>query len=138
MPQHIGNAGTKAMAWVKHFVLSPSPQLIHVIQQTKPHRLLQSEVADRDNTLVPAAPSRSRPGTEMVLLASAKNVPLTTSQQSREAQAKTNKQLETEALTGNAPKSPAKLDPEVIADRVYRLMQHDLILERERVTRLGE
>ena len=117
MPQYIGNAGTKALAWVKHIVPSPSPQLTH---------------------LAPEALLKSRPGTEMVLLASADNVPLTTSQQSREAQAKTNKQLATEALTGNAPKSPAKLDPEVIADRVYRLMQHDLILERERVTRLGE
>ena len=37
----------------------------------------------------------------------------------------------------DATESSREIGPEKVADRVYHLMQHDLILERERVTRFG-
>ncbi len=227
MPQHIGNAGTKATAWVEHIILSPSPQikkakeleefteglrslidpgesldgstrrlmepffgydlervrihrghraeeashrlgaraftfrghifaphqnldastseglgllaheLTHAVQQTQPHRLPQGQWANQDTRSAPAARPGSHPGTEMVLLAPAKGAPLTANVQLREAQAQANEQLVAEGLADRKAKAPPQINPEEVANKVYRLMQYDLILERERVTKLG-
>ena len=128
MPQHIGNAGKKAMAWAEHFI----------VPQTWAHQMLQGEVTNRDNTQVSADPAGEQPESGMLLLASAENTLLTTSQQPGEAQAQTSKRLVSETVTGDESIPVPKINPEAVADRVYRLMRHDLILERERATRLGE
>jgi hypothetical protein len=72
----------------------------------------------------------------MVLLAPAGGVPLNPSLQQREAQAQASEQLVAEAL-GNRDKPPPEISAEAVADKVYRLMQYDLRLERERRTKLG-
>jgi len=108
-------------------------ELTHVIQQSQPHQLLQGQTADRDTSAASAAPLEGHP--EMVLLALHQSSP-TTNPQQREAQAQTNEQLVKEGLD-NKPKSPSQINPEEVANKVYRLMQYDLLLERERATRLG-
>lgn len=112
-------------------------ELTHAIQQTQPHRLPQGQMADQGTRSVPAAPTtRSRSDAEMVLLAPAKSASLTASPQLREAQAQASEQL---AVEGSSSKveSPPQINPEAVANEVYRLMQYDLFLERERRTKLG-
>lgn len=113
-------------------------ELTHVIQQTQPHQLPQGQAANQEDSPVPAAaPPGGHPDTEMVLLAPAKASPLTASQQQSEAQAQANEQLVAEALADNQDKLPPQINPEEVANKVYRLMQYDLVLEGERATKLG-
>ena len=227
MPQHIGNAGTKATAWAEYVISSPSPQvkrakelgefterlrslfepgepldvntrglmetffgydlgemriqhgqraeeasrrldaraftfggqifgprqsldtstteglgllaheLTHTIQQTRLHQLPQGQLANPVASSVPAALPKSHSGTEMVLLAPARSVPLTTNPRQREAQAQVSEQLVARALAENEDESLSEINPEEVANKVYRLMQRDLVLERERGTKLG-
>jgi hypothetical protein len=102
-------SSTKAVTWVKHLV-SPSPQV-------RKARKLEGFV-------------------EMVLVASPQSSALATNPPPREAQAQANERLIREGL-GKKSKSPPKINCEEVADKVYRLMQCDLVLERERATRLG-
>jgi len=108
-------------------------ELTHVIQQTQPPRLPQHQIADSSS--VPAAP-RAHSDIEMVLLASAESSLVTTNPQLGEGQAQVNEQLVAQALADSSSKS-LEIDTEAVADKVYRLMQYDLVLERERATKLG-
>jgi hypothetical protein len=227
VPQHIGNAGTRATAWVEHIILSPSPQvrrakeleefmerlkslsdpgepldvttrrlmetffgyklekvrihrgqgaeeasrrlgaraftirghifgprqnldnstreglgllaheLTHVIQRVQPHRLPQRQVTNREDSPMSATLPGGHSDVEMVLLASPKSSPLTTNPQLREAQAQANEQLVVEGLADNTVKSPPQINPEEVANKVYRLLQYELVLERERATKIG-
>ena len=110
-------------------------ELTHVIQQTQPHRLPQRQLADRESGSVLAA-SRGHPDVEMVLLAPAKSSSVNINPQLGEGQAQVNEQLVAQALEGSNSKSP-KIDTEAVANKVYCLMQYDLVLERERATELG-
>ena len=112
-------------------------ELTHAIQQIHSYRLPQGETANQDTNLALASPPGSNYGAGMVLLAPAKGAALTTNSQQREAQAQANEQLVTEGLADNKPKSTPQINPEEVASKVYRLMQYDLVLERERATRLG-
>jgi len=126
--QNLDNQTPEGLALLAH-------ELTHVIQQTQPHRLPQGQVANPDT--VPAAPLRSRSNTEMVLLAPPKSPPLTSNPQPGEAQAQASEQLMEAALTDNKAKSIPQINPKEVANKVYRFMQHDLILERERATKIG-
>jgi hypothetical protein len=109
-------------------------ELTHVIQQTQPHRLPQRQIADREGSSV-LAPSRGRSDVEMVLLAPANNSLATINLELGERQAQVNEQLMAQAPADRS-KSP-KIDAEAVADKVYRLMQYDLVLNQERATELG-
>jgi hypothetical protein len=111
-------------------------ELTHAIQQTQPHQLPQGHPESSDVGLASAASLKSHSGAEMVLLAPASNSPITTNLQQREAQAQANERLVIEGL-GNRTESPPQIDPELVAAKVYRLMQQELVLERERATKLG-
>ena len=121
-------------------------ELTHVIQQTQPHRLPQGRLetdeaftlptANHATSSVKAAPPGSHTDTEMVLLAPQKSPAPTTSPQQREAQAQANEQLVANSLN-NKTKSSPQINLEEVANKVYRLIQHDLVLERERATKLG-
>ena len=112
-------------------------ELTHTIQQTRPHQLPQGQMANPDSSSVSAAPPRGHSGSEMVLLASPKSAPLTANRQQREAQAQASEQLVARALAENEDELPSEINPEEVANKVYRLMQRDLVLERERATKLG-
>ena len=84
---------------------------------------------------IPLARAHSRTGT--VLPAPAKNKTLTKDKERKEERAKASEQLVQKASTEKGPESIPSINTGEIADRVYRLMQRDLILERERATKLG-
>jgi len=119
-------------------------ELTHAIQQTRPRQLepvrsdsagkLHPETVSHKTKPGPVAPSEGYP--EMVLLAPAQGSASATSPPEREAQAQASERLAAEALTNEA-ESPPRINAEEIADRVYQLMQSDLVLERERAGRLG-
>jgi len=112
-------------------------ELTHAIQQTQPHELPQGEMVNQDNSPVRVASAASHSDTEMVLLAPAKSSLLTVNLQLREAQAQSSERLVVEALSDNEPQSPVEINPEEVANEVYRLMRNDLVLERERAIKLG-
>ena len=120
-------------------------ELTHAIQQTRPRQLepIRSESVGKLHTGTVGRQAQSRQGApsegypaEMVLLAPAQSSASATSPTEREAQARANERLAAEALMSEA-ESPPRISAEEIADRVYQLMQSDLVLERERVGRLG-
>ncbi|MFC1872089.1 DUF4157 domain-containing protein [Chloroflexota bacterium] len=98
-------------------------ELTHVVQQTQPRQRPQSRGPD----ISPG--DRSQIG--MVYLA-----PSQAGREQREAQAQATEQ--TVDRTSDSREEPGStVNRQEVADRVYRLMQHDLILERERSTRMG-
>jgi hypothetical protein len=106
-------------------------ELNHIIQQTQPRRLL-----NLDPGLAPVALTGTHPGAGMVLPAPTENTHPTTQTLGGVVQAKAEVQRSAaEGLAEKGSKSPHRGNVGEIADRVYRLMQHDLILERERVTK---
>ena len=121
-------------------------ELTHVIQQTQPCRRPQGsleaernfprQMANQDNSPVPVASAASHSDAE-ILAAPGKSSSLTTNPQLREAQAQSSERLVVETLSDNEPQSPPQKIPEEVANQVYRLMQYDLVLERERATKLG-
>jgi len=65
------------------------------------------------------------------------NAILPASQLEGRVQAEVDEQMVQRVLSSDKPQSQPHVDLEEIADKVYRLMQHDLILERERATKVG-
>ena len=121
MPEHIGNAGIKAMAWAERGSVTLGPQTKGKSSGTRTRRHPHLFVARADGDHVRAKADRPAP---------AKNETLTVNREGREELAGIS-----ETLEGGA--SALQIDTKEIAERVYRLMQHDLILERERTTKLG-
>jgi hypothetical protein len=77
---------------------------------------------------VSLARAHSRSGS--VLPAPAENKTMTEKQKEKEVQTKAGEQLLANALAEKGPESMPRINVMEIADRVYRLMQHDLIRER--------
>jgi len=169
VPEHIGNAGIRAVAWAgrimrsltlrpkqgeelgkfterQHFLSDPrqnldatnteeqgllTHELNHVIQQTQPRRLPNLNLRP-----APVASTGTHPDAGMILPAPAENVhPI---DHAREGIVQTKAEEQRSAAEVPAEKgstSPTRENVREIADRVYRLMQHDLILERERVAK---
>lgn len=111
-------------------------ELTHVIQQTQPPRVPQYQTVKRESGLPSMVQNKGYSDTEMVLLASSQSSSITASRQQEEASAQANEHLFAQD-SGNKAKSPATINAVAVADKVYHLMQHDLILERERTTKLG-
>ncbi len=102
----------------------------HVIQQSKANRLPHGR-SEADSSIQP-----QRPDIDMVLTAPFNNsLPINNIQLS-EAEVQANEQLLSDSLSKTA-KSPHQINIEEVANKVYRLMQFDLILERERATKMG-
>jgi hypothetical protein len=94
-----------------------SRELTHVAQQAQPSALPQNA------------------GT--VMLASTENAPPPTGSRSRQTQGQPGEQGATQSASEERQQSPPPIDVIGVADRIYRLMKHDLILERERSTDFG-
>ena len=101
--QNLDTSNTEGLGLLAH-------ELTHVIHQTQPHQLPQGQMADRDTSSVPAAPSEGHSKAEMVLLAPARSSSVTTNPQLREAQAQASEQLVAKASADNQPKSPPEID----------------------------
>ena len=104
--------------------------LNHVIQQTKSNSLPHSR-SEADSTIQP-----QHSDIDMVLTAPLKNSLPANNIQLREAQVQANEQLLSNSLS-KIDKSPHQINLEEVANKVYRLMQYDLIVERERATKMG-
>jgi hypothetical protein len=128
--QNLDNSTREGLGLLAH-------ELTHVIQRVQPHRLPQRQVTNREDSPMSATLPGGHSDVEMVLLASPKSSPLTTNPQLREAQAQANEQLVVEGLADNTVKSPPQINPEEVANKVYRLLQYELVLERERATKIG-
>ena len=110
-----------------------APDLAHLVQQTQP----QSRFANRDSSPVRAALTRTHSDAAMILPAPAENTPLTLDLQRGEVKGKASEQLAAEGSVEKRSKSPPRIDAGEVADRVHRLMRYDLVLEKERATKLG-
>jgi hypothetical protein len=110
-------------------------ELTHVVQQTRPQKLPQDGAANHKYSSEPSAQSNIGPNARMAFLAP--TGPATSSPHLGEAQAQTSEQLMTKALADTKPQSPPEINHLEIADKVYHLMQNDLVLERERATKVG-
>lgn len=148
MPEHIGNAGIEAMAWAERNIVSFSPQAkrgksLEKMTQRRRHlfsvgqRLDVSTRRQMETFRAPASLTRTHSHAGTVLPAPAKNKTMTKGQEKKEERAKASEPLAAKALAEKRPESIPKINGREIADRVYRLMQHDLILERERANKLG-
>lgn len=111
-------------------------ELTHVIQQTRPNKMPQRQTVHQGNDLPSAIvpPPASHSDGEMVLLAPARSSPQATASLQREAQARASEQLVTKG-SDDQTKAPSEINCEEVANKVYRLMRYDLVLERERVGR---
>jgi hypothetical protein len=111
-------------------------ELTHVIQQTRPNKMPQRQTVHRGNDLSPAIvpPPASHSDGEMVLLAPARSSPQGTASLQREARARASEQLVTKG-SDDQTKAPSEINCEEVANKVYRLMRYDLVLEQERVGR---
>jgi hypothetical protein len=112
-------------------------ELPHVTRQTHIQQLPHCRLANRDPDSMSAAFTKSRPGNRTILPAPARNTNLTTRLQGRKTEDQASDKVATKISPGKRSESTPYIDVGEVADRVYHLMRHDLILERERTTRLG-
>jgi hypothetical protein len=110
-------------------------ELTHVVQQTRPQELSQDGLINN----IPNPGRGTKPDTnsksQMAFLAP--TAQKTTNPSLGEEQAQANEQLATQVYFGNGSRSPPEISYVTVADKVYRMMQHDLLLERERATKVG-
>jgi hypothetical protein len=112
-------------------------ELPHVMRQTHIQKLHHRQVANRDPDSMSAASAESRHGNRTILPAPAQNTNLITKLQGRKAEDQSSDKVAAKVLPGKRSEPIPYIDIGKVADRVYNLMRHDLILERERTTRLG-
>jgi len=151
VPEHIGNAGNTAMALVERIMRSLTNRnkpdiepegydeglelqhhkLTHGLKRTQPRRLVQRRYADRYSKSVPVAVTRTHSDTSIVLPAPAVSMPLTTRPRKGKSEARGSEPLSAAGLAEKSPESVPQINTQEIADRVYCLMRHDLILGKE-------
>jgi hypothetical protein len=84
-----------------------------------------------------ASLARAHSQAGLVLPAPAEDNTLAEKPKEKERRAENSGPWLAKASAEESPESIPRIDTREIADRVYRLMQHDLIVERDRTTRLG-
>lgn len=112
-------------------------ELTRVIKQNRPSQISGVQELNRKDEPVSNRLVSSYSSTEMTYLAPVKNSPVPASKRENEVQAEVNEQLIQRASSDVRPRSQHRVNIQVVADKVYRLMQRDLILERERATKVG-
>lgn len=104
-------------------------ELTHVVQQVRSQGPPPSQTVYRENGPVTVTPGYT--DNSMVLQTSSGDRPAAGIQTAARGEGIT------ENPVSNRDQSSCDIDPEKVADRVYHLMQRDLILEGERATRIG-
>jgi hypothetical protein len=115
----------------------PVNEMTHIIRQNRPSQISGAQVLNLKDGPELTRRVSSYSSTEMAYLTPVKDSSVPTSQQESEVQAEVNKRLIQKASSDDKPQSQPKVNIQVVADKIYRLMQHDLILERERATKVG-
>ncbi|UCH43017.1 MAG: DUF4157 domain-containing protein [Dehalococcoidales bacterium] len=104
-------------------------ELTHAVQQTQPQKLSPGQTLQREGRPLTVTPEYTN-----------NNMVIQTSPGERPS-AGTQTTASGEGVTGssdsNQSQSSSEIDRYKVADRVYHLMQRDLVIERERVTRIG-
>ena len=112
-------------------------ELPYFTRQTHIQQLPYRRSANRDPGSKSVAFTESHTINRTILPAPAQNTNLTTELQDIKSQNRTSKKVVTKVLPEKRSESTPCIDVGEVADRVYHLMRHDLVLERERSTRLG-
>ena len=115
----------------------PDHELNRIIQQAQSQKLPQRHLANRDSNSVPARLARAHSDAGMVLPAPAENTTPIVNTRMRVTQAQASVQLAAGGPTEKRTEPTHRIDAKEVADRVYRLMQRDLIIEGERSAELG-
>jgi len=102
----------------------------HVVRQTQPPRLAQRRFVNRNSGSVQPTIQGTHSDAGMVPPAPAENISLPNNVPRREIQTRDSVQLATEEPAKKGAEPSPRMDLAKIADKVYRLMQSDLILER--------
>ena len=122
----------------QHLDLSTRRQVgTSISRQAQLQRLPKHRLAKRDTNPEPEVLARVHSNTIAVPPAPAENTSTNINLLRRKAQARASEQLARKALTEKKPESSPITNIEDVADRIYRLMQRDVILEKERSTKLG-
>jgi hypothetical protein len=100
------------------------------IQQNQPERLLQRWGSSRDSSLVSTILTKIPPAPVTTTFSSTKL-------QRRDESVESGQAISTEVTTKKRSESRPLANAKEVAERVYRLMQRELILERERANRSG-
>ena len=109
-------------------------RLNDIVPQTQPRRLSKHELLSQDSSPVPATISRTYSDVGMVLPAPAENISLASNVPRREIQTGDSVPLAAKDSGKEGAESSPRINLVKVADKVYRLMRSDLILERERTT----
>lgn len=104
-------------------------ELTHVVQQTQPQGPPPGQMVHQESG--PGTDTPDYLNNNMVLQTSTGERP------SASTQAAAGGEVITESSGSNRHQSSREIDRDKVADKVYRLMRRDLILERERATRIG-
>ena len=118
-----------------------SGQLAHespdFTRQTHIQQLPYRQLANQDPDSKSVAITENHTVNRTILPAPAQNTNLTTELQDIKSQDKKSNKVAAKATPEKRSESTPCTDIGEVADRVYHLMRHDLVLERERTTRLG-
>jgi len=128
--QNLDAATTGELGWL-------SRELPHVTRQLHIKQLPHRRLANREPVSKSVAFTETHSDGRKILLAPTQNINLTNELQGRQTEGRKSGTVAANALTGNRSERAPCIDVRKVADKVYNLMRHDLILERERATRLG-
>ena len=109
-------------------------ELNDIVHRIQPRQLYKNQPENRDSSSVPPIMEENHPDDGMILPAPAKNTSLDANVQRRELQVGDSIRPAVEDLKKIKPESSPRINVGKVADKVYRLMRNDLILERERAT----
>jgi hypothetical protein len=151
MPEHIGNAGNTATALVERIMRSlvtpnepdiepggydGEPELSYLgatqgMNQIQSRESVQRRFASQYPKPVPAIETRTNSASDIILPAPAVTMPLAARPRRGRNEVRASETTTAESSAEERPGSGPQIDAGEIADRVYRLMRHDLILGKE-------
>ena len=151
MPEHIGNAGSTATALVERIMRSlvtrnepdkepggydggtelPYHGATRGIHQIGSRESVQRRLSAGDSDPVPAIETRAHSESGIIMPAPAVTMPLAARQRRGRNEVRASETTTVESSAEERPESGPQIDTGEVADRVYRLMRHDLILEKE-------
>ena len=111
---------------------SPAQEQIHITQQLQPQKPPHYREANRDSGLIPPAYTKTSHHVWEAIPASGKTTAMSTNIQRQKGPAEGTEPASTQVPTQNRSESHPLKNVDAIADKVYRFMQRDLVLERER------
>ena len=113
-----------------------APELTHPNRQSRLPQVSQVQTVNRKVEPEPVSTVPPEPDRKYMTL-SVPSVPMPANTQESRVQTAADEQETERASTGNDTEAQPQVDVKKVAEKVYRLMQRDLILENERATRIG-